>query len=100
MGTIGVARIDSLPHDTPIKLIDRKKTGFLQPEVASYRVPEKSKYTNEMWAILGGEPRELWTVHPGEPVTPSRIEDKSLENKFISAKEALSRGLTHVKLVD
>lgn len=105
-GTLGVVELQNLSGETMVSLEDPKSTGKVTPVVQSVDVPVKMAAVYFSVAIIGpkeggqeGE-MELWTVHPGDPIQPSRIPaSPDLVGKSITVAEAIEMGLVHTKIV-
>jgi len=96
-GRIGIIDIDSLPSDCQVTLDDRKNTGTVSATVQGV-LGSQIGYTI---AILGDEAGQevLFTVHPGDPVTPSKVHANDLHGVTVSRDEALKMGLVTAKIV-
>ena len=97
-GTLGVVTLTTLPEDQEVTLDDRKNTGFVSCTVAG----AKGETVGFVVLIVGEhEGKEVvFTFHPGEPVSPSRIKaEEGLHGKKITVKEAVALGLTTAKIV-
>ena len=96
-GRIGIVDIDSLPADQMVTLDDRKNTGIVSATVQGV-LGAQIGYTV---AILGDENGQevLFTIHPGDPVMPSKVPAKDLHGVTVSRDEALKMGLVTAKIV-
>lgn len=96
-GRIGIVDIDSLSADELVTLDDRKNTGMVSATVQGVLGSEIS-YTV---AILGEENGQevLFTVHPGDPVMPSKVPAEGLHGITVSRDDALKMGLVTAKIV-
>ena len=96
-GLLGVVELASLPPETVVTLDDRKGTGKVSAVVKGVR-GEKIDYTV---IILGTENgiEVVFTLHPGDPVNPSKVPAEGMDGKQVTVSEALGMGLTTVKIV-
>ncbi len=102
-GKMGVVELSSLADDTEVVLDDRKGTGKVTPTVCGIdRVP-----VDFTVLIVGPEKIEeetvqvMYTFHPGEPITPSRVSasEKYKHGTKITVKEAKGIGLLYAKII-
>ena len=96
MGLVGLTRLDLLPIEMPVTLIDSKLTGFVDASVKGTR--------GTTWGtviILGDHEGSevVFTFHPGDPILPSRIPAEGNVGRVITAGEAVKLGLTWGKVV-
>jgi hypothetical protein len=100
LGLIAVVSIESIPDDTLLSLEDPKGTSFVEAVLEVEDLFDKGQRADDVWVILGpaGTGEGVWTWHPGPPVTPSTLFVSGLMDKPITAANAKTMGITHVKL--
>lgn len=96
-GTFGLVKLDTLPEDAILTLIDPKGTGFVEAECPSGAPREAVGFTV---IILGQEKGEevVFTFHPGDPIRPSRLPAEGRAGSKVTAREAKALGFTWAKL--
>lgn len=96
-GFLGVIDLNTLDLDTKVQLEDRKGTGNFQCLVKWVR----GKYVDFTTIILGQEQGQevVFTVHPGDPVSPSKIKADPDIPTEITVAEALRLGFTTAKII-
>lgn len=102
-GKMGVIKLESLPDDAVGVLDDRKDTGMVSITVSvGYRVPVDYTILIIGPENIGGEEVQLmYTFHPGDPISPSRVpaSEKYKHGLQITIKEARELGLVYAKIV-
>lgn len=100
LGLIAVVNIESITDNTLLSLEDPKGTGFVEAVLEVDDIFDKGQRADDVWVILGpaGTGEGVWTWHPGPPVTPSTLFVSGLLDKPITAANAKTMGITHVKL--
>ena len=96
-GLLGVVELASLPPETVVTLDDRKNTGKVSAVVKGVR-GEKVDYTVIILGVEDGN-EVVFTLHPGDPVYPSKVPAEGLDGKQVTVNQAISMGLTTVKIV-
>ena len=97
-GRFGLAKIADLPEDTILTADDRKNTQRVSLTLSGTR-GEMVEYS---YLITGLEQdREVvFTVHPGEPIAPSKVTTEELAHgSTVSKAKALELGFIWAKLV-
>lgn len=96
-GVMGLREIETLPPETPVRLVDPKRTGFVEARVQG--VP--GEQVDHTVLIVGQEAgREIvFTFHPGNPVPPSTIPARDTDGRIVDAETARAMGLTLAKIV-
>jgi hypothetical protein len=86
-GRLGMVNLDSLPPGTKLSLVDPKGTGSWSLAVVDGSI--RGEETNRVTFIIGpdevnGKPtgkEAIWTFHPGDPVSPSPVNDQVVVSK-------------------
>lgn len=104
-GINGLADLTKLPGDTPVILIDPKKTGKVSAAIDTTHAPETGREESQTIIILGpdeavGKQYIVYTFHPGAPVRPSPVEASSVDLNYpiITAQEAIAINLSLAKV--
>lgn len=95
-GVFGMVRLDALPHDTQLRLVDPKGTGLCDATVVG-GVDVALLAVEHTTMLLGpGDNGEVvWTFFPGDPIWPSTVTAEP--GKVISWAEAKALGFEWVK---
>ena len=96
-GSIGVIELASLSPETIVSLDDRKNTGMVSATIKGI-LGEKCDYSVIMLGVEDGV-EIVFTIHPGDPVNPSKVPAEGLHGKQVTVEQALGMGLTTVKIV-
>ena len=103
-GFSGLIKLTDLSDQTSVRLIDPKDTKKLSVAI-DFKECAELTLTQESTLILGPNSLgtlEVWTVHPGLPVSPSQVplSDKLPVDTVITVKEARSMGFDWAKASD
>ena len=100
-GYIGVIDLNGLDDEKVLVLDDRKGTGFANVLVEGI----ERTFIEFSVMILGLEPingvdkEVVFTIHPGNPITPSKVKIDEINKSFITVKEAKELRIKYAKIV-
>jgi hypothetical protein len=97
-GIVGVVNLATLPPNTRVILADPKGTGYVEATAMLPEGPEVTYTTILLGPARDGSGETLWTIFPGEPVSPSRVSADGRNNLATTAREALALGMTVAKV--
>lgn len=95
-GHLGIVELKNLDPDTKVIFEDRKNTGYASATVKGVMGPEVP-----FTVMVAGMEKDIFmmfTFHPGEPVSPSKIEIKDLNGVESTVSEAIKMGFTTAKI--
>lgn len=100
LGVVDLSVLEELGVDKTVTLDDRKGTGKVSCVVIGDQ--DIMEFVHYVVMIVGPEKdlEVMYTVHPGEPVSPSSVSaEPGMHGKVVTIGEALAMGLTTAKIV-
>jgi hypothetical protein len=99
-GYVGLIKLDELPDNQVVELIDGHKTGFLSVVINGKRA-EHVDFTVLMLGQDSGK-EVVFTFHPGDPIRPSSLPDGGEFSKGdkITVQQAKNLGFEYAKVRD